>query len=107
MAVYKCTLSSSFVCFFLMIRRPPRSPLFPYTTLFRSADERADIRARPAARFYLERVRPYLDGRRARWVGSVGGTAKVELLGRARALLMPVRWEEAFEIGRASCRERV
>src|SRR6266478_8084219 len=28
-----------FVCFFffLMIRRPPRSTLFPYTTLFRSA----------------------------------------------------------------------
>src|ERR1035437_10582238 len=28
------SLSSSF--FFLMIRRPPRSTLFPYTTLFRS-----------------------------------------------------------------------
>src|SRR5207248_9676032 len=28
------TLAISF--FFLMIRRPPRSPLFPYTTLFRS-----------------------------------------------------------------------
>src|ERR1035441_10756678 len=27
---------SSFVFFFLMIRRPPRSTLFPYTTLFRS-----------------------------------------------------------------------
>src|SRR3712207_9518798 len=27
--------------FFLMIRRPPRSTLFPYTTLFRSARERA------------------------------------------------------------------
>src|SRR5258708_21373746 len=27
--------------FFLMIRRPPRSTLFPYTTLFRSRDERA------------------------------------------------------------------
>src|ERR1051326_5263239 len=27
----------SFPCFFLMIRRPPRSTLFPYTTLFRSA----------------------------------------------------------------------
>src|ERR1039458_10874605 len=26
----------SFFCFFLMIRRPPRSTLFPYTTLFRS-----------------------------------------------------------------------
>src|SRR5687768_17877642 len=25
-----------FVLFFLMIRRPPRSTLFPYTTLFRS-----------------------------------------------------------------------
>src|SRR5579859_8224655 len=26
------------VFFFLMIRRPPRSTLFPYTTLFRSAE---------------------------------------------------------------------
>src|SRR6266511_5880714 len=26
-----------FLFFFLMIRRPPRSTLFPYTTLFRSA----------------------------------------------------------------------
>src|SRR2546430_12606070 len=26
--------------FFLMIRRPPRSTLFPYTTLFRSSSER-------------------------------------------------------------------
>src|SRR5256886_16746967 len=29
---------SSFLFFFLMIRRPPRSTLFPYTTLFRSGD---------------------------------------------------------------------
>src|SRR5437870_13887596 len=28
--------SSSTIFFFLMIRRPPRSTLFPYTTLFRS-----------------------------------------------------------------------
>src|SRR5258708_635009 len=27
---------SAYVFFFLMIRRPPRSTLFPYTTLFRS-----------------------------------------------------------------------
>src|SRR3712207_8547246 len=26
------------MCFFLMIRRPPRSTLFPYTTLFRSCE---------------------------------------------------------------------
>src|SRR5215204_6306099 len=30
-------VTSSFCFFFLMIRRPPRSTLFPYTTLFRSA----------------------------------------------------------------------
>src|SRR3989442_14261280 len=29
----------SFFFFFLMIRRPPRSTLFPYTTLFRSTDD--------------------------------------------------------------------
>src|SRR5258707_6459560 len=32
-------LSSCIVFFFLMIRRPPRSTLFPYTTLFRSMIE--------------------------------------------------------------------
>src|SRR6476620_11906742 len=30
-------------CFFLMIRRPPRSTLFPYTTLFRSGVARRAI----------------------------------------------------------------
>src|SRR3712207_8074954 len=29
-------LSLPYFCVFLMIRRPPRSTLFPYTTLFRS-----------------------------------------------------------------------
>src|SRR2546429_6782054 len=32
----KIVLSLGFYFFFLMIRRPPRSTLFPYTTLFRS-----------------------------------------------------------------------
>src|SRR2546430_4234590 len=37
--------------FFLMIRRPPRSTLFPYTTLFRShKDQRTLIRSARAAR---------------------------------------------------------
>src|SRR2546430_5430609 len=31
-------LQLNFIFFFLMIRRPPRSTLFPYTTLFRSGD---------------------------------------------------------------------
>src|SRR5256886_12951035 len=32
--------------FFLMIRRPPRSTLFPYTTLFRSEGGRGDLHVR-------------------------------------------------------------
>src|SRR3712207_8716663 len=35
MTTYGDSMSFNFV-FFLMIRRPPRSTLFPYTTLFRS-----------------------------------------------------------------------
>src|SRR5688572_31879223 len=34
-----------FFCFFLMIRRPPRSTLFPYTTLFRSAARDGEVGA--------------------------------------------------------------
>src|SRR3712207_7894532 len=34
-----------YIFFFLMIRRPPRSTLFPYTTLFRSARLRRGIAA--------------------------------------------------------------
>src|SRR5574340_1109497 len=33
---YRCLVLPSPAFFFLMIRRPPRSTLFPYTTLFRS-----------------------------------------------------------------------
>src|SRR5256885_10584538 len=36
-----CSKSIHFF-FFLMIRRPPRSTLFPYTTLFRSAERSLD-----------------------------------------------------------------
>src|SRR4029078_13747704 len=32
-----------FLFFFLMIRRPPRSTLFPYTTLFRSPHSRSHV----------------------------------------------------------------
>src|SRR3712207_9293610 len=35
--------SLSLFFFFLMIRRPPRSTLFPYTTLFRSAETLSDV----------------------------------------------------------------
>src|SRR5258708_10500248 len=41
-------LHNAFTFFFLMIRRPPRSTLFPYTTLFRSPPrQRRPRRPRP------------------------------------------------------------
>src|SRR6266511_5251660 len=42
-------LQSSYF-FFFMIRLPPRSTLFPYTTLFRSRAGRAGTRGTPASR---------------------------------------------------------
>src|SRR3989449_4648667 len=46
MYIYYCySFSLFFFFFFLMIRRPPRSTLFPYTTLFRSL--RTHVRGRP------------------------------------------------------------
>src|SRR2546430_4220995 len=49
-----------------MIRRPPRSTLFPYTTLFRSHDER--VRGRrldDGCRLVARRARAGVRGRRA------------------------------------------
>src|SRR5256886_8026284 len=45
--------------FFLMIRRPPRSTLFPYTTLFRSRQGRRDLSwlVRDAGRVSREQLR--------------------------------------------------
>src|SRR5256885_16562084 len=62
-----------------MIRRPPRSTLFPYTTLFRSRSPRA----RAAGRI------PASGGRRP-----AGAHARAASPGRG------------YEIGRAACRER-
>src|SRR6266702_8723878 len=45
------TLAFVFFFFFLMIRRPPRSTLFPYTTLFRSRPDGAAARTE----FWVER----------------------------------------------------
>src|ERR1022692_4691505 len=46
--------------FFLMIRRPPRSTLFPYTTLFRSMDIQHGDRA-AAHDIHFENIRVEVD----------------------------------------------
>src|SRR3712207_8493623 len=51
------------VCFLLMIRRPPRSTLFPYTTLFRSWSATAPPRRRGRAASFREAVGDEDDGR--------------------------------------------
>src|SRR5260370_4301145 len=47
--------AAMFSFFFLMIRRPPRSTLFPYTTLFRSVRD-AEVARRVAALLDCPRV---------------------------------------------------
>src|SRR5438270_8853280 len=52
--VYLCYFSYCFrFFFFLMIRRPPRSTLFPYTTLFRSWPARSTGRSDRSRRYIL------------------------------------------------------
>src|SRR3712207_9271943 len=108
------------VLFFLMIRRPPRSTLFPYTTLFRSAT---------LTRWVSRATKRY--GSAFLSVGRVQSPTLVLISERERerrAFTPEPYWEieatlqngEAFtarhangrfkeeaEIGRASCRERV
>src|SRR2546427_5908625 len=43
-------MALNYIFFFLMIRRPPRSTLFPYTTLFRSPAARLPLPAPTRAR---------------------------------------------------------
>src|SRR2546423_12813205 len=93
--------------FFLMIRQPPRSPLFPYTTLFRFTRDGVIERA---AGDVLDRVvgregqgQPGVDhlGRGVAEVdghGAGGGGREVEAVGAAAGL---VCWEGATAAVRA------
>src|SRR5258707_13624801 len=49
---------SRLLFFFLMIRRPPRSTLFPYTTLFRSPSRRAASSPNTSPRLEMAASRP-------------------------------------------------
>ena len=46
--------------------------------------------------YFRDEIEPHLDGERVRYVGEVGGAGKAQLIARARALLMPIRWAEPF-----------
>src|SRR5205085_11559376 len=67
-SLYICPFS---LLFLLLLPRPPRSTLFPYTTLFRSADGGA--RALDAARLRGARARGLCPERRGLPRGQAGG----------------------------------
>ncbi|HEY4811657.1 MAG TPA: glycosyltransferase family 4 protein [Solirubrobacteraceae bacterium] len=46
--------------------------------------------------FFDREVAPHIDGDRVRFLGEVGGALKLSVFAGARALLMPIRWEEPF-----------
>src|SRR2546429_5903834 len=52
---FKLSINYIFFFFFLMIRRPPRSTLFPYTTLFRSRED-VDGAVRPWPGLHVRRI---------------------------------------------------
>src|SRR3712207_7056926 len=72
----------SLFLFFLMIRRPPRSTLFPYTTLFRSEHRDRDREARDDAGGGALTARPA--GRSAREGAGHTGAPAVEEVARDR-----------------------
>ena len=51
-------LHDTALIFFLMIRRPPGSTLFPYTTLFRSLEDNVvlDPKTPPLKTFFIDRI---------------------------------------------------
>src|SRR2546430_15930458 len=108
-----------------MIRRPPRSTLFPYTTLFRSHTACNRVKFTPDLFPYSQRngtASGPINGTRH---DSVDGFSVVESVGRdaaMHALVHDIRYSLrilcktpavsliavlSLEIGRASCRERV
>lgn len=48
----------------------------------------------PDVRFWREQVAPHVDGDRVRWVGTVAGQERDDLVAGARAALFPLRWNE-------------
>src|SRR5260370_26469148 len=60
-----------------MIRRPPRSTLFPYTTLFRSIEKGFALSKRPRSNFGLKKSPRVVDGVR-NWTRSEEHTSELQ-----------------------------
>jgi glycosyltransferase involved in cell wall biosynthesis len=71
-------------------------PVGPYHRPGDLADALRDPAAaqNPDVVFWRDRVAPHVDGDRVRWVGTVTGRDRDDLVATARAALFPLRWAE-------------
>ncbi|MEV4754912.1 glycosyltransferase [Micromonospora sp. NPDC049559] len=69
-------------------------PVGPYHRPEELAAAGEAARQNPDVRYWYERVAPYVDGVRVRWIGTVAGSARDDLVAGARASLFPLCWEE-------------
>ncbi|AVP99877.1 glycosyltransferase family 4 protein [Ahniella affigens] len=60
------------------------------------AGNRAD--SGPERDYFEREIAPALDDRQIRWIGPVDDQQKNTLLGRAKAMIVPIQWEEPFGI---------
>lgn len=51
-----------------------------------------------AGEYWFKEVKPYIDGKQIKYVGSVDDRQKNELLGQAATLIVPIQWDEPFGI---------
>ncbi|MFG2167394.1 glycosyltransferase [Micromonospora chersina] len=69
-------------------------PVGPYHRPEDLAAAGDEARQNPDVRFFYDQVAPHVDGDLVRWVGTVAGQERDDLVAGARASLFPLRWEE-------------
>ncbi|WP_326564061.1 glycosyltransferase [Micromonospora peucetia] len=69
-------------------------PVGPYHRPEDLAAAGDEARQNPDVRFFYDEVAPHVDGDLVRWVGTVAGQERDDLVAGARASLFPLRWEE-------------
>ncbi|MEH0843830.1 glycosyltransferase [Micromonospora sp. CPCC 205711] len=69
-------------------------PVGPYHRPEDLAAAGDEARQNPDVRFFYDEVAPHVDGELVRWVGTVAGKERDDLLAGAKASLFPLRWEE-------------
>src|SRR5690606_39732917 len=104
--VLRLSTSSPVGFFFLLLRRPPRSTLFPYTTLFRSVEVNGKLFGRPDAgvdmTFDFARLIEHITQTRNARAGTIVGSGTISNYDRSRgsACIVERRMLEQLEHGR-------